>query len=285
MLTGTSPGVETVGTSFSDAWGNTSATGWSTSTGHRDVAAAMTQDITDRTHQASHMVRNRRASVVREVSQSESESISTRTLTNYTLCTPARKTAVDAAGVPTFSRCQGIADSGVVSDQPFVRDPNAMRNGNVQNISTSLQGGGDRYSFRVSFDKIHDEGILFNNNDDRRSIRTNFTFNPTTPLDFTMNTFHLFDSGNELNDATFTLAVLQQARNSTRLVQPGNHALGNPLYAPDTVVYTQLAADPALNPVGAPNSFQTNSPSILGPYANWQATIANGVALDAGDIE
>ena len=107
----------------------------------------------------------------------------------------------------------------------------------------------------------------------------------TTPLDFTMNTFHLFDSGNELNDATFTLAVLQQARNSTRLVQPGNHALGNPLYAPDTVVYSQLAADAALNPAVAPNSFQTKSPSILGPYANWQATIANGVALDAGDIE
>ena len=107
----------------------------------------------------------------------------------------------------------------------------------------------------------------------------------TTPLDFTMNTFHLFDGGNELNDATLTLAVLQQARNSTRLVQPGNHALGNPLYAPDTVVYSQLAADAALNPAVAPNSFQTNSPSILGPYANWQATIANGVALDAGDIE
>ncbi len=107
----------------------------------------------------------------------------------------------------------------------------------------------------------------------------------TTPLDFTMNNFHLFDSGNELPDQNFTLAVLQQARNSTRLVQPGNHALGNPLYAPDAFVYAQLAADAALNPAVAPGSFQTNAPIILGPYANWQATVANGVASDAGNIE
>jgi hypothetical protein len=36
-----------------------------------------------------------------------------------------------------------------------------MRNGAVQNLSTSLRGGGDLYSFYVSFDKIHNEGILF----------------------------------------------------------------------------------------------------------------------------
>ena len=47
----------------------------------------------------------------------------------------------------------------------------------------------------------------------------------TTPLDYTMNSFHLFDSGVELNGGNFTLAVLQQARNSARIVQAGNHAL------------------------------------------------------------
>jgi TonB-linked SusC/RagA family outer membrane protein len=108
-------------------------------------------------------------------------------LTNYTLCTPARKTAVDAAGLPTWSRCLGVADSAVISDQPFQRDKNAMRDGAVQNLSTSLRGGGDRYSFYVSFDKIHNEGILRNNNDDRRSIRTNFTFNPANAIDFNIN--------------------------------------------------------------------------------------------------
>ncbi len=61
--------------------------------------------------------------------------------------------------------------------------------------------------------------------------------------------------------------------------------MGNPLYAPDSFLYSQLAADAALDPSAAPNSFQTNAPILLGPYGNWQATVANGVALNAGNIE
>jgi hypothetical protein len=84
LLTGiTSPGVTTSGTSFGTSSGSTDATAWSTSSGQREVGASLAQDIVDRTHQASHLARNRRASIVREVSQKESESISTRTLTNY----------------------------------------------------------------------------------------------------------------------------------------------------------------------------------------------------------
>jgi T5SS/PEP-CTERM-associated repeat protein len=108
----------------------------------------------------------------------------------------------------------------------------------------------------------------------------------TTPLDFTMNSFYQFDSGSTVADANFALAVLQQARNSTRLVQAGNHALRNPLYSFDSAIYGQLAADAALNPAVAPNSFQTASPFVFFPtYADWQAAIVNGVALDAGNIE
>jgi hypothetical protein len=82
-LAGTSPGVETSGTSSGTSTGYTNATAWSTSSGDRDIAASLSQDIVDRTQQASHSARNRRASIVREVSQAESEQISTRTLTNY----------------------------------------------------------------------------------------------------------------------------------------------------------------------------------------------------------
>jgi T5SS/PEP-CTERM-associated repeat protein len=108
----------------------------------------------------------------------------------------------------------------------------------------------------------------------------------TTPLDFTMNSFYQFDSGSTVADANFALAVLQQARNSTRLVQAGNHALRNPLYSFDSAIYGQLAADATLNPAVAPNSFQTASPFVFFPtYADWQAAIVSGVALDAGNIE
>jgi hypothetical protein len=78
-----SPGVETSGMSFGRSTGKTDSSSWSTSSGERDVGASLTQNIVDRTQQASHSARNRRASIVREVSQQESESVSTRTLTNY----------------------------------------------------------------------------------------------------------------------------------------------------------------------------------------------------------
>jgi hypothetical protein len=97
----------------------------------------------------------------------------------------------------------------------------------------------------------------------------------------------------------FTLAVLQQAHNSTRIVQAGNHRLTNPLYAPDAFVYLQLAADAALDPSSAPASYQTASPAGLfdlrgngthqplftGDYADWPDSVAAGVRTNAGNVE
>src|SRR6266436_6280618 len=109
----------------------------------------------------------------------------------------------------------------------------------------------------------------------------------TTPLDYTMNLFHLYDAvfGKTVGDANFTLAVLQQAQNSTRLVQAGNHALNNPLPTSDSFVYAQLAAYATLDPAMAPASYQTASPKNLGSFGNWPNAVAQGVAADAGDIE
>lgn len=55
----------------------------SSSFGSRDLAASYAQDINDRSQQNASSVRNRRASIVSEVSQSEHEQISTRVVTNY----------------------------------------------------------------------------------------------------------------------------------------------------------------------------------------------------------
>lgn len=43
----------------------------------------MAQNVNDRTHQHAHSNRSRRASVVKEVSQSEHEGVSTRVIANY----------------------------------------------------------------------------------------------------------------------------------------------------------------------------------------------------------
>ncbi|MBV8409164.1 MAG: hypothetical protein JOY64_16155 [Alphaproteobacteria bacterium] len=120
----------------------------------------------------------------------------------------------------------------------------------------------------------------------------------TTPLDFTMNLFHLYDSGKDTGDANFTLAVLQQAQNSTRLVQAGNHALNSPLPSADAFVYAQITAAALLDPALAASSFQTASPTNLanqpvgfnfpnftGAYADWPYAVVNGVAANTGDIE
>lgn len=53
------------------------------SNGSRNMMAAMSQKINDSTEQHSTSARNRRASIVREVSQSEHEEVSTRIVANY----------------------------------------------------------------------------------------------------------------------------------------------------------------------------------------------------------
>jgi hypothetical protein len=72
-----------MGHTSSDATTDTSADSYSTSWGHRDIGSTMLQNVNDRTHQNAHSSRNRRASVVKEVSQSEHEGVSTRVIANY----------------------------------------------------------------------------------------------------------------------------------------------------------------------------------------------------------
>lgn len=59
------------------------ATSASWSVGSRSVMAEMSQRVNDRTEQHSTSVRNRRATAVREVSQTEHEQVSTRIVANY----------------------------------------------------------------------------------------------------------------------------------------------------------------------------------------------------------
>jgi hypothetical protein len=82
-LLGDDPGVTTGGTSSSDSTTSASGMTYTSSSGNRSLEASMTQDVMDRTQQHANSVRNRRASIVREVSQEEHQSVSTRVVTNY----------------------------------------------------------------------------------------------------------------------------------------------------------------------------------------------------------
>lgn len=80
---GLSLGPLTVGGSGSAATSSTSAESFSSSAGTRNLAASMNQRVSDSTQQAASSVRDRRASIVKEVSEEEHQSVSTRILANY----------------------------------------------------------------------------------------------------------------------------------------------------------------------------------------------------------
>lgn len=71
------------GGSYQGASTTTDANSTSWSLGSRSVTASMTQNVNDRTEQHSSLVRNRRATAVREVSESEHQQVSTRIVANY----------------------------------------------------------------------------------------------------------------------------------------------------------------------------------------------------------
>jgi hypothetical protein len=80
---GFSLGPITVGQTSSDAVARGRAMRFSSSQGRREISADTAQQVLDRTQQHANAARNRRATVVREVSQKEQESVSTRVVTNY----------------------------------------------------------------------------------------------------------------------------------------------------------------------------------------------------------
>jgi T5SS/PEP-CTERM-associated repeat protein len=171
---------------------------------------------------------------------------------------------------------RGISQTAGASatDEPFVplKGDAALQGGGTVNQVAELQAGG--------YTDAAQQLTL-------RAAIADYAQWSTTPLDYTMNLFHLYDAvfGKTVGDANFTLAVLQQAQNSTRLVQAGNHALNSPLPTSDSFVYAQMAAYAALDPAMAPASYQTASPKTLGSFGNWPNVVAQGVASDAGDIE
>lgn len=72
-----------LGGSYGKSTSHTKSMSTSSSSGARDLSASLSQQINDRTQQHASSARSRRASAVREVSQTEHESISTRVVTNY----------------------------------------------------------------------------------------------------------------------------------------------------------------------------------------------------------
>ena len=55
-----------------------------------------------------------------------------------------------------------MPDNAILTDEPFKRDPAAMRDGRTKKVAVSMRGGADRYSYYVSGENVQDEGIMLN---------------------------------------------------------------------------------------------------------------------------
>jgi TonB-linked SusC/RagA family outer membrane protein len=104
-------------------------------------------------------------------------------ITNFTTCDSIKQ----VAQATTWPGCAGVPRNTILTDQPMVRDPLALRDGTLERYSLSVRGGGDRYGFYLSGDYDLDEGVFHNSHNGRRSIRTNFSFTPNQQLDFSVN--------------------------------------------------------------------------------------------------
>jgi TonB-linked SusC/RagA family outer membrane protein len=123
---------------------------------------------------------------------------------NYTTCDVAKQgsatgppTPVDAQGRPIWRECfTWSADSAqftpipgniIITDNPLKRDGRALRTGNLERFSMNLRGGGDRYSFYLAGDRDIEQGVFYNSDNARTSLRANFGFNPSPKSDIQVN--------------------------------------------------------------------------------------------------
>ena len=99
--------------------------------------------------------------------------------TNYTMCTPERIS--DSANWPG---CTGRSANEIISNIPLSDNPNALRDGFLQNHSLSVQGGAQQYSYFLSGTISTEEGVFYPNYSDRGAFRANFQVFLLDNLDF-----------------------------------------------------------------------------------------------------
>ncbi|MDP9347597.1 MAG: SusC/RagA family TonB-linked outer membrane protein, partial [Gemmatimonadota bacterium] len=114
------------------------------------------------------------------------------TPTNWTLCTNPRVRTSGSGAVGSFPGCAGVDTTLAVGDERrmisanLLQAPGALRQGDVQNYVVNVRGGGERYSFFVSGDRLDESGVQFNNENGRTSGRANFSVNPLSNLDLSL---------------------------------------------------------------------------------------------------
>ncbi|MDX1389464.1 MAG: TonB-dependent receptor plug domain-containing protein, partial [Acidobacteriota bacterium] len=93
-------------------------------------------------------------------------------------------------GIPESEiiRNQAWGDSlFVITDNPLSRHPRALRDATHYGVRLSARGGGQTFNYYLSFNRTDEEGVFFNNGQERTGGRANFGFTPTAKLDLGLN--------------------------------------------------------------------------------------------------
>jgi hypothetical protein len=101
-----------------------------------------------------------------------------------------------------------------------------------------------------------------------------------TPIDFTFNPFHRYDSGKTVIDPMFTNMVMALCASSPHCIL-SNHTLNDPLRSADSAVYDKMQALYSVAPLRTTVDFQTAAPCQL----DWCGAITNAVTLHASSVE
>jgi len=154
---------------------------------------------------------------------------------NYAVSTAAR--IADPTNYPGFIGTQ----AGDIISHRVMSESDALRNGGIMRSSLSASGGGDRYSFFVSGARDNEEGVNLNNYSRLGSLRGNFTFTPSSKLNFNTN--------------------LAYAQNHVRLPLNDNIAFG-------LIISSYLAIPGRKYPYPAGLNYFTILPAVANTYDN-----------------
>ena len=128
-----------------------------------------------------------RVQVMGRMSYGEQE-FSGKSFTNYTLCTQARiNERITGTTDPRWPGCQGLEPNTVISQDILRSHPDALRTGHTRTYSVSATGGGERFGFFLSSNWDNNNGVVYNNEFERISGRSNFVIAPSDQLDANVN--------------------------------------------------------------------------------------------------
>jgi TonB-dependent SusC/RagA subfamily outer membrane receptor len=92
-------------------------------------------------------------------------------------------------GIPEedILRDEAWGETFVLTDNPLQRHPRALRRAGGYDLKLSGRGGGQLFNYYLSFNRMDENGVFFNNFQERTGGRANFEWTPTGRLNLALN--------------------------------------------------------------------------------------------------